>query len=324
MVKMGILGAGKIAGIMAATLREMDSVECYAVASRDYDKANAFVKQYGFAKSYGSYEEMVKDSEVELVYVATPHSHHYDHIKLCLEHGKHVLCEKAFTLNEKQAEEVFAMAREKGLLLTEAIWTRYIPMRKRLDDVLASGVIGKPYMLTANLAYVVGDKERIAKAELGGGALLDLGVYTLNFASMVFGDDIEKITGSAVLNEDGVDLQHSITLTYRDGKMAALNSSALGLRDRRGVIYGDKGFIEVMNINNCEGIKVYDLERNLVSAYDRPEQISGYEYEVEASVYAIQRGETQCLQMPHEESLRMLRWMDELRSQWGVTFPGEA
>ena len=194
MVKMGILGAGKIAGVMAATLREMDSVECYAVASRDYDKANAFVKQYGFAKAYGSYEEMVKDSEVELVYVATPHSHHYDHIKLCLEHGKHVLCEKAFTLNAKQAEEVFAMAREKGLLLTEAIWTRYIPMRKRLDDVLASGVIGKPYMLTANLAYVVGDKERIVKAELGGGALLDLGVYTLNFASMVFGDDIEKIT----------------------------------------------------------------------------------------------------------------------------------
>lgn len=324
MVKMGILGAGKIAGVMAATLREMDSVECYAVASRDFDRAEAFAKQYGFAKAYGSYEEMARDSQVELVYVATPHSYHYDHIKLCLEHGKHVLCEKAFTINEKQAEEVFAMAREKGLLLTEAIWTRYIPMRKRLDDVLASGVIGRPYMLTANLAYVVGDKERIVKANLGGGALLDLGVYTLNFASMVFGDDVEKITGTAVLNEEGMDLQHSITLIYKDGKMAVLNSSALGLSDRRGVIYGDKGFIEVMNINNCEGIKVYDLERNLVAAYDRPEQISGYEYEVEASVYAIRRGETQCSQMPHEESLRMLRWMDELRSQWGVTFPGEA
>lgn len=324
MVKMGILGAGKIAGVMAATLREMDSVECYAVASRDFDRAEAFAKQYGFAKAYGSYEEMARDSQVELVYVATPHSYHYDHIKLCLEHGKHVLCEKAFTINEKQAEEVFAMAREKGLLLTEAIWTRYIPMRKRLDDVLASGVIGRPYMLTANLAYVVGDKERIVKANLGGGALLDLGVYTLNFASMVFGDDVEKITGTAVLNEEGMDLQHSITLIYKDGKMAVLNSSALGLSDRRGVIYGDKGFIEVMNINNCEGIKVYDLERNLVAAYDRPEQISGYEYEVEASVYAIQRGEIQCSQMPHEESLRMLRWMDELRSQWGVTFPGEA
>jgi len=323
MIKMGILGAGNIAGVMAATMREMDSVECYGVAARDYDRAEAFAKQYGFAKAFGSYEDMVKDPELELVYIATPHFYHYEHIKMCLENGKHVLCEKAFTINEKQAAEVFAMARKKGLLLTEAIWTRYLPMRKRLDDVLASGVIGKPYMLTANLAYVVSDKERIVKAELGGGALLDLGVYTLNFASMVFGDEVSKITGTAVLNEAGMDMQNSITLTYDDGRMAVLNSSAMGLSDRRGMIYGDKGFIEVMNINNCEGIKVYDLERSLVAAYDRPEQISGYEYEVEASAYAIKRGESQCSQMPHEESLRMLRWMDELRRQWGVAFPGE-
>jgi len=323
MVKTGILGAGHIAGVMAATLREMDSVECYGVAARDYDRAEAFAKKYGFAHAYGSYEEMVKDPDLELVYIATPHSHHYDHIRLCLEHGKHVLCEKAFTLNEKQASEVLAMAEEKGLLLTEAIWTRYIPMRKRLDDVLASGVIGMPYMLTANLAYVVNQKERISKAELGGGALLDLGVYTLNFASMVFGDDVVKMTGEAVLNEEGVDMQHSITLKYRDGKMAVLNSSAMGLGDRRGVIYGDKGFIEVANINNCEGIKVYDLKRNLVAIYDRPEQISGYEYEVEASVYAIRRGDTECPQMPHAQTLQMMRWMDELRRQWGVQYPCE-
>jgi len=323
MVKMGILGAGNIAGTMAATIREMDSVECYGVAARDYDRAEAFAKTYGFSHAYGSYEEMLKDPDLELVYVATPHSHHYEHIKLCLEHGKHVLCEKAFTLNEKQAAEVLAMAEEKGLLLTEAIWTRYIPMRKRLDDVLASGVIGNPYMLSANLSYVVNWKDRIAKAELGGGALLDLGVYTLNFASMVFGDDVEKMTGEAVLNEEGMDMQHSITLVYKDGKMAVLNSSAMGLSDRRGVIYGDKGFIEVANINNCEGIRVYDLKRNLVAAYDRPEQISGYEYEVEACVYAIKRGETECPQMPHAQTLKMMRWMDELRRQWGVVFPCE-
>lgn len=323
MVKMGILGAGSIAGTMAATIREMDSVERYGVAARDYGRAEAFAKTYGFSHAYGSYEEMLRDPDLELVYVATPHSYHYEHIKLCLEHGKHVLCEKAFTLNEKQAAEVLAMAEEKGLLLTEAIWTRYIPMRKRLDDVLASGVIGTPYMLSANLSYVVNRKERIARAELGGGALLDLGVYTLNFASMVFGDDVEKMTGEAVLNEEGMDMQHSITLIYKDGKMAVLNSSAMGLSDRRGVIYGDKGFIEAANINNCEGIRVYDLKRNLVAAYDRPEQISGYEYEVEACVYAIKRGETECPQMPHAETLKMMRWMDELRRQWGVVFPCE-
>ena len=234
-----------------------------------------------------------------------------------------MLCEKAFTVNEKQAAEVFAMAREKGLLLTEAIWTRYIPMRKRLEDVLNSGIIGKPYMLTANLGYVVSWKERIVSPHLAGGALLDLGVYTLNFASMVFGNDVAAISGTAVKNDAGVDMQNSITLTYKDGRMAVLNSSAMGLGDRRGLICGDKGYIEVQNINNCEEIRVFDLKRSLVAAYDRPEQISGYEYEVEACVYAIQRGETQCPQMPHEESLCMMRWMDELRRQWGIVFPGE-
>lgn len=323
MVKMGIMGAGNIASVMAATIRELDSVECHAVGARDLDRAKAFAKKYNFLKAFGSYEELVNDPEVELIYIATPHSCHYEHIKLCLENGKHVLCEKAFTVNERQAAEVFAMAEQKGLLLTEAIWTRYMPMRKRLEDVLDSKIIGEPYMLTANLGYVVSDKERIASPCLGGGALLDLGVYTLNFASMVFGDDVKEIRGTAVKNEAGVDMQNGITLTYQDGKMAVLNSTAMGLSDRRGVIYGDKGFIEVLNINNCEEIRVYDLKRSLVAAYDRPEQISGYEYEVEACVYAVRRGETQCKQMSHEESLRMMRWMDELRRQWGIVFPGE-
>lgn len=323
MVKMGIMGAGNIASVMAATIRELDSVECHAVGARDLDRAKAFAKKYNFLKAFGSYEELVNDPEVEFIYIATPHSCHYEHIKLCLENGKHVLCEKAFTVNERQAAEVFAMAEQRGLLLAEAIWTRYMPMRKRLEDVLDSKIIGEPYMLTANLGYVVSDKERIASPCLGGGALLDLGVYTLNFASMVFGDDVKEIRGTAVKNEAGVDMQNSITLTYQDGKMAVLNSTAMGLSDRRGVIYGDKGFIEVLNINNCEEIRVYNLKRSLVAAYDRPEQISGYEYEVEACVYAVRRGETQCKQMPHEESLRMMRWMDELRRQWGIVFPGE-
>lgn len=323
MVKMGIMGAGNIASVMAATIRELDSVECHAVGARDLDRAKAFAKKYNFLKAFGSYEELVNDPEVEFIYIATPHSCHYEHIKLCLENGKHVLCEKAFTVNERQAAEVFAMAEQRGLLLAEAIWTRYMPMRKRLEDVLDSKIIGEPYMLTANLGYVVSNKERIASPRLGGGALLDLGVYTLNFASMVFGDDVKEIRGTAVKNEAGVDMQNSITLTYQDGKMAVLNSTAMGLSDRRGVIYGDKGFIEVLNINNCEEIRVYDLKRSLVAAYDRPEQISGYEYEVEACVYAVRRGETQCKQMPHEESLRMMRWMDELRRQWGIVFPGE-
>ncbi|MCI9162457.1 MAG: Gfo/Idh/MocA family oxidoreductase [Lachnospiraceae bacterium] len=323
MVKMGIIGAGRIAGFMGRTLQGMDTVGRYAIAARDYERAKAFAEKYGFEKAYGSYEEMVKDPEVDLVYIATPHSHHYDHVKLCLEHGKHVLCEKAFTVNEGQARELFAMAKERGLLLTEAIWTRYMPMRKTLEEVLASGIIGNPYMLTANLSYIIDHKERIKKPELAGGALLDIGIYTLNFASMAFGDDIERITGTATFNEYGMDMQENITILYRDGRMAALNSSARSLSDRRGIIYGDKGYIETENINNCEGIKVFDTERRLVASYETPEQITGYEYEVEACVHAIEQGELECPQMPHEETLRMLRWMDELRRQWGIVYPME-
>lgn len=322
-MKIGILGAGRIAGTMAATIREMDQAKNYAVAARDHDRAEAFAKEYGVEQAYGSYEEMVKDPQVELVYIATPHSHHYEHIKLCLEHGKHVLCEKSFTVNEKQAREVLAMAKERNLLLTEAIWTRYMPMRKTLDQVIASGAIGVPQMVTANLGYLISWKERIQRPELAGGALMDVGIYPLNFASMVLGDEIESITGTAVMMDTGVDAQNSITLVYRDGRMAVLNSSAVGLSDRRGVIYGTKGFIEVENINNCEGFKVYDETRKRTASYDRPKQISGYEYEVEACIRAIEAGELECPEMPHEETLRMMNWMDQLREQWGMKFPME-
>ena len=323
MVRMGIIGAGKIAGLMGRTLQGMDTAKRYAIAARDYERARAFADQYGFEKAYGSYEEMLKDPGVDLVYIATPHSHHYDHVRLCLEHGKHVLCEKAFTVNEGQARELFAMAKARGLLLTEAIWTRYMPMRKTLEEVLASGVIGTPYMLTANLSYIIDWKDRIKKPELAGGALLDIGIYTLNFASMVFGDDIETITGTAAFNEYGLDMQENITIVYRDGRMAALSSSARSISDRRGIIYGDKGYIETENINNCEGIRVFDTERKLVAAYETPKQITGYEYEVEACVRAIEHGELECPEMPHEETLQMLRWMDELRRQWGIIYPME-
>ena len=198
-----------------------------------------------------------------------------------------------------------------------------MPMRKTLDDVLLSGVIGRPYMLTANLGYIISGKERIMRPELAGGALLDVGIYPLNFASMVFGDEVDTITGTAVMTETGVDAQNSITITYKDGRMAVLCSSAMGLSDRRGIIYGDNGFIEVENINNCEGIRIYDRSRNMIASYDTPKQISGYEYEVEACLRAIEEGALECPEMPHEETLRMMGWMDELRRQWGLVYPME-
>lgn len=322
-VKMAVLATGRIAGMMATTISEMDCVACYAVASRNLEKAEQFAKEYGFEKAYGSYEEMVQDAEVELVYVASPHSHHYEHIKLCLEHGKHVLCEKSFTVNEAQAREVFALAKEKNLLLTEAMWVRYMPMAKTLQEVIASGVIGKVSTVTANLYYLIDGKERIQSPELAGGALLDVGVYTLTFASIVMGDEIERIQAAAVKTESGVDAQNSIAIFYKDGRMALLCCGIMSLSDRKGMIYGSEGYIIVENINNFEEIKVYNTERELIAAYPCPPQITGYEYQVEACVEAIRSGQSQCPQMPHAQSVEIMRQMDEVRRQTGVVYPCE-
>lgn len=322
-MKVGILGVGKIAAVMADTLRRMPQVTCWAVGSRTYEKADGFAKEYGFQRAYGSYEELAADPEVQLIYIATPHSHHYENIKLCLEHGKHVLAEKAFTQNAAQAREVIAMAKEKDLLLAEAIWTRYMPMRKTLDEIVASGVIGKPTSLYATLSYPISQIERIKEPALAGGALLDLGVYPLNFASMVFGNDIEKISATAVLSSKGVDGITTAVLTYRDGRAAVIHANFQATSNREGAIYGDKGYILVQNINNCEGIQVFDADHQLIASYDRPKQISGYEYEVEACIEAIEKGHTECAQMPHDEIIQMMEFMDEIRRQVGVIYPNE-
>lgn len=320
-MKMAILGAGQIAHKMAATITQMDTVEPYAIAARDEKRAREFGEQYGFAKAYGNYEEMLSDEEVDLVYIATPHSHHYAHIKMCLEHHKHVLCEKSFTVNAKQAREVLQMAEEKGLLLTEAIWTRYMPSRKMVQDIIDSGVIGKVTSLTGNLGYALGDVTRMVEPSLAGGALLDVGVYMVNFAMMVFGNKISKVTSSAVLSEKGVDYTDSITMIFEGGEMAVMHSSMLGALNRRASIFGDKGYIEITNVNNIEEIKVFDENYRELSACTPPKQITGYEYEVEACRRAILEGKTQCSEMPHEETIRVMEIMDGMRRSWGYVIP---
>ena len=323
-MKIGILGAGKIAGTVAATLVQMQEMECVAVASRDLEKAKAFADRFGFRKAYGSYEEMLSDPEVELVYIATPHSHHYEHIMLCLEYGKHVLCEKAFTINADQASRVAEEAEKRGLYLAEAIWTRYMPSRRIINNVLASGVIGTPNTLTANLSYVIYDKERIVRPELAGGALLDIGVYGLNFALMHFGSDIASIGSAVQMTDEGVDAMESITIFYNDGRMAVLTHSIYARSDRKGIIHGDKGYLVVENINNPQSVSVYDLQDNLVERYDVPAQISGYEYQFLEAERCIRAGKLQADSMPLSETVYVMDVMDDLRAQWGMVYPQEA
>lgn len=322
-MKIGILGAGRIAVTLAETMNKMPEVECYGVASRDLEKAKVFAKEHGFQHAFGSYEGMLADEEVELIYIATPHSHHYRHMKMCLDAGKHILCEKSFTVNEKQAEEIFRIAKEKKLLVTEAIWTRYMPSRKIINDLLDEKVVGDVRKMTANLNYPLLDKERIVKPELAGGALLDVGIYPLNFAYMHFGDKVDRIVSAAQMTEAGVDGENGMILLYEDGRMAVLNSGIHGKSDSEGVFYGTFGCMVVENINNPESIKIYNTDKILIREIEVPEQISGYEYEITETISCIKEGKLECPSMPHAETLKMMQVMDNLRADWKMKYPDE-
>ncbi len=322
-INMAILGCGNIAGLMAETIQSVSGVRAYAVASRSLDKAVNFAKQNGFKKAYGSYEELLQDGKVDLVYIATPHSEHYANAKLCISYGKPVLCEKAFTVNTAQAEELFRLAEEKNVFITEAMWIRYMPMYKTIKETLDSRVIGDPVMLTANLGYNIRWVKRLIDPELAGGALLDVGVYPLNFACMMFGHDILRMDAHCTYTETGLDEQDSITLIYKDGKMAVLNASMLGVSDRMGVIQGSKGYMVIENINNFDTLTIYDNAYNKLRSYKRPKQKTGYEYEVKACLKALKEGWLECPEMPHAETLRMMRLMDAVRRRMGVIYPME-
>ncbi|MDO5136427.1 MAG: Gfo/Idh/MocA family oxidoreductase [Eubacteriales bacterium] len=319
-MKLAILGAGGIAFQMAKTVAGMEEVQAYGVAARDLERAQAFAREYAFEKAYGSYEEMLADPLVDLVYVATPHSHHYKHAKMCLEAGKHVLCEKSFTVNADQARALCAMAKEKGLLITEAIWTRYMPSRKMIQDILESGVIGEVSSLTANLGYTLFHSKRIWDPCLAGGALLDVGVYPINFARMIFGDTLKDVQAHAIF-KDGVDVTDSMVLTFQGNKVATLQSSVCGTSDRMGSIFGTKGYVQVQNINNPEKITVFDNDHQEIASYLPPQQITGYEYEVEACLRALKAGELECPEMPHQETIRVMEIMDGIRKAWGYEIP---
>ena len=322
-IKFGILATGNIANSMAKAVQDLDEVECYAAASRSYEKAKDFADKWGFEKAYGSYEELVQDPEVELIYVASPHSHHYSQAKLCLEHGKHVLLEKAFTVNSAQAEELIALAKDKGLLLAEAFWPRYMPTRKILDDLIEQGTIGEVQAVTAEFGAPLSHIERMWNPELAGGALLDLGVYSINFALQIFTSQVKQIRSDAVMSELGVDQMNGITLKFEDDKIAVLHSNMMACMRNRGVVYGDKGYIELYELNNPKTIRVFNDKKELTASYPAPEQVNGYEYEVLACVKAIRDGQVECKEMPHSETLRLMNILDEVRRQWSFVLPCE-
>lgn len=321
MFKVGIIGAGWIAEKMAEALAPLEGYCVHAIASRSLEKAEEFAGRWNIEKAYGSYEELVADDEINLVYIATPHSHHFQHAMLALEHGRNVLVEKAFTANAQEAEILIRTAHEKGLFITEAIWTRYMPLSHKVKEVMESGIIGEPRVLTATLCYMMEFKERIVRADLCGGALLDLGVYALNFARMYFGTDIVRTVTNVHLGPTGMDMHESISLSFADGRMANLQAGALCLNDRQGIISGTEGYIRVDNINCPEVVEVW-RNYELAARYEKPaDMVNGYEYQVFECRRCIEEGLQESPMMPHEETLSIMKQMDALRQEWGVRYP---
>ena len=323
-MNIGIIGAGWIADKMGETLSGVPAdkgLVKYAIASRDIVKARGFAEHWGFKKAYGSYQELVDDPDVDLVYIATPHSHHYPHTKLALEAGKPVLCEKAFMANAREAEEILNLAHKKGIFITEAIWTRYMPLSLKVKELLDAGEIGDPRIVNASLCYYMDHKERILRPDLCGGALLDLGVYSINFARMYFGSDFASCVSSCTRFSTGTDRHNHIILTYKDGRVANLQASAGGLSNREGQIIGETGYIVVENINCPERVTVWHDYEKTAEFLPPADQVTGYEYQVFASKDAIEKGLIESPFMPHQETLDIMRQMDALRKEWGIRYP---
>lgn len=322
-MKFGIIATGPMAQTFTDTLCKIKDAELYAVASRDLDKAIAFKQKNNYEKAYGSYTELINDENVEIVYIATPQSTHFDLMKECIENHKPVLCEKAFTLNGNQARKIKELAINNNVFVAEALWPRYMPSRKIIKEAIDSKIIGEPKILTGNLSYVIYMNKRIVDLSLGGGALLDVGVYGLNFALMSFGDEIDRIDSSCEFTSTGVDGQESITLHYKDGRMAVLTHGIYSRSDRKGIIYGDKGYIVVENINNPSSVDAYDTNDKLIKHYDIPSQISGYEYEIEECINCIKQGKIYADSISLDDSIVLMDTMDKVRNIWGLKYPQE-
>ena len=320
LMRVGIIGAGWIAEKAAITLNGLEHCEAYAIASRSKEKADAFAEKWKMRKAYGSYSELIADPDVDLVYVATPHSHHYDVTREALLAGKPCLVEKAFMANHRQAKDIVELAREQKVFLAEAIWTRYQPVVAMMRQLIASR-IGTPRLVTATLGYSMGDKPRIMRADLCGGALLDLGVYALNFVRMFFDADIVSLTSQCIKSQTGMDLTNAMTLVLSDGVLCNLQSSAACVGDNIGVIAGTEGNLIIDNINNPQKITVNGPDRTYIETIHVPQQITGYEYQFIACRQALIDGFLEPCEMPLEETLYIMALMDGLRKEWGVKYP---
>lgn len=321
--KWGILGTGNIAAQFARGLEALGDAELVAVGSRRQASAQTFTESLGGARAHGSYEAFAADSEVEAVYIATPHTLHAENSLLCLAQGKAVLCEKPLTLNAGEAKIVVDAARSHGHFLMEAMWTRFFPLLTTIRELIAADRIGEPRLLQADFGFrtTFDPEHRLFNPALGGGALLDVGVYPVSFASFILGSP-SAVKSSAALGETGVDEQNAIILEHPNGALALLSSAIRTDTEQAALIVGTKGRIRLhAPWWKPEKLTLYtDAGEEVISS---PLTHNGYAYEAAEVARCLQEGALESPLMPLDETLAIMQTLDTCRAQWGLHYPGE-
>jgi len=321
--KWGILAPGKMSAKFTKGIKMLENTELFDVGTRVLEWATLFAKDYGFKKYYGSYEELAADPELEIIYIASPHSHHFEHTMLCLKNGKHVICEKAFAINEKEVNKMIREAKKRNLFLMEALWPPFQPFYKKANEILRSGVLGKIIYLDGYFSFMppYDPNDRKFNLNLGGGSLLDIGIYPVIDALSFLGVP-EGIKASAVFGNTGSEESLSIIFSYTDGKMASLYSS---FRTSIGIgceLYCEKGNMIVERGRDMNQRVILALHGEEKQEFVFTPVAMGYHWEAEEVMKCLDEGKTESAVVPLSFSHNLIKTLDQIREAAGIIFPG--
>ena len=324
-IKWGIIGAGNIARKFATALTSMKDTELTAIASRNIKKAERFAETFHIKKSYGSYEELIKDEEIDVVYIATPHTEHKANGALCIINNKAVLCEKPFTINKEESQYLIDLATKHDVFLMEAMWTKFLPVTNAVKNWIKEKKIGDVKHIRASFGYNApyDINSRTYNPHTAGGALLDVGVYPITYACYLLDKLPDSISSSAIIGKSNVDEQNVIALHFDNGILANLSSAIAADTGDEAIIIGDEGKIHIPNFWNAQKAVVYNNEGQIVDKIELPFMSNGYEYEAEEVNNCLREGKKQSSINSLKDTLDIMKIMDEIREQWGLKYPQE-
>jgi len=324
-VRWGIFGTGNIAHAFAKGLQDTPDAVLTGVASRSIESAQKFGSEFGAPASYGSYEALAAADDIDIIYIGTPHPMHAQNTLLALNGGKAVLCEKPFTINRREAEQVVALAREKKLFLMEAMWTRYMPALAEVKRIIASGEIGTVSQVHADFGFAATQDpaHRVNNRELGGGALLDLGIYPLSIASALLGP-VKSVLAQAQIGPTGVDVATGFTLKHESGAMSVCSCSLLARTPAELTVSGSLGHVRMNSMFHLAKSVTVKLTDGSTRTVDTPFIGNGYVHEAIEAGRCIREGLLESPGMTLDETLALMGLMDEIRRQIGLAYPADA